>query len=244
MGTHRTPGLLGTTKAPLQVPQGTLARSAAAPPGLLGTDPDSDAEPALPAMTELSWEQIKDDMHEHEALIPHLYLDSVDKVTVGVGNMLPTLAAATALAFVVRADPAKVASADQIKADWEKVIAEAGKNKRASAFAKLTSLDLPEELCWSLLKQRIDDEFLPGLRTIFPGWSTLATPAKRALLDMAYNLGLAGLRKFKTLIAHVEKSDWEKASGACSRKGIPDARNEWTRARFLEAVPPRKKGPA
>lgn len=115
--------------------------------------------------------------------------------------------------------------------------AEAGKNRRAASFARLTSLDLPEAVCWSLLKKRIDGEFLPGLKKLFSGWNTFPTPAKRALLDMAYNLGLRGLGKFRTLIGHVEKSDWGKAADACERKGIPDERNAWTKARFRAAMP-------
>jgi len=95
--------------------------------------------------------------------------------------------------------------------------------------------------------KRIDSEFLPGLNTIFSGWNTFPTPAKRALLDMAYNLGLRGLRglrgirglrKFQTPIGHVGRREWEKAADACARKGIPDGRNEWTKACFRAAMPP------
>lgn len=72
----------------------------------------------------------------------------------------------------------------------------------------------------------------------------LPDTAKRALLDMAYNLGLRGLRgirglrKFQTPIGHVGRREWEKAADACARKGIPDGRNEWTKACFRAAMPP------
>ena len=69
----------------------------------------------------------------------------------------------------------------------------------------------------------------------------LRDTAKRALLDMAYSLGLRGirgLRKFQTPIGHVGRREWEKAADACARKGIPDGRNEWTKACFRAAMPP------
>lgn len=192
--------------------------------------------------TALGWDQIKADMLLHEALIPHLYLDSVDKVTVGVGNMLPTLDAATALAFVLRSDTSRAATNEQIKTDWDGVNAQAGKNMRAAAFSRFTLLHLPDDISWSLLRKRIDNEFLPGLKTIFDTWDNIPTPAKRALLDMAYNLGVGGLKKFKTMIEHVKKDQWDKAAAECRRSGIPDDRNQWTAARLREAAPPAKVG--
>ncbi len=200
-------------------------------------DPSAARMTASALPTGLGWDQIKADMLLHEALVQHLYLDSVNKVTVGVGNMLPDLRAAQALGFVLRSDTSKAATADQIKTDWDTVSAEAGKNKRAASFARLTLLDLPEDICWSLLQKRINAEFMPGLMSIFDTWATIPTPAKRALLDMAYNLGVAGLKKFKTLIGHVQAADWDKAAAACHRNGIPDERNSWAAARLREAVP-------
>ena len=235
MAAFRLPGLMGVDAAPLPWQRGTMALCEAAPPGLLGASAQTPTAFVPDVATALTWDQIQQDMHEHEALITHLYLDSVDKVTVGVGNMLPTVSAAQALAFVVRATPSRAATAEQIQADWDRVVAEAGRNKRAAAFAKVTLLDLPDSICWGLLKTRIDDEFLPGLKKLFPTWEQIPTPAKRALLDMAYNLGLAGLKKFKTMRGHVHNGDWQRAAQTCSRTGIPDTRNQWTAARFEEA---------
>lgn len=234
MANSRVPGPIGLIGPRPEINDGTLARAPSPRPGSVGM-PAASPSPA-PVATDLSWAQIKADMQLHEALILHLYLDSQNKVTVGVGNMLPTLGAAQALAFVLRSDGVSAATPEQIKVDWDSVNAEAGKNKRAESFARLTLLDLPEAVCWSLLKKRIDGEFLPLLKKLFSGWSSFPTPAKRALLDMAYNLGPKRLKKFDTLIGHAKKGEWEKAADACLRKKIPDERNEWTQARFREAM--------
>jgi len=237
MANFRVPGPIGLSGPTQDLDDGTLTRGVSPRPGPLGLAASGAPGAAATAATDLGWAQIKADMEAHEALILHLYLDSEDKVTVGVGNMLPTLTAAQALGFVLRSDPSRAATAEQIKTDWDQVNAEAGKNKRAASFARLTLLDLPADTCWALLRKRIDGEFLPGLRKLFSGWDGFPTPAKRALLDMAYNLGLNGLKKFRILIGHVEKGEWDKAADACSRKGIPDERNAWTKARFREAMP-------
>jgi hypothetical protein len=42
---------------------------------------------------------------------------------------------------------------------------------------------------------------VPGLRKIFHTFDGYPNLAKQARVDMAYNLGIAGLKKFKKLIA-------------------------------------------
>ncbi len=51
-----------------------------------------------------------------EGCISHMYLDTVGKVTVGVGNMLPTADAATALPFI-RTGSGNNATENEIRAD-------------------------------------------------------------------------------------------------------------------------------
>ncbi len=240
MGSSTIPGPLGGNFLNFfDIDDGTLIRMMSPVPGPVGVAQTPTLTVPAAVSMELTWDQIKADMTEHEALIKHLYVDSVGKVTVGIGNMLPNLAAAQAQPFVVRGNPTQSASAAEVKTDWDAVSGHAGENLRATSFAKYTLLDLPEDICWALLKKRIDNEFLPGLKGLYDDWDKFPLAAKRALLDMAYNLGMAGFKKFKTLNGHVKKADWEKAAGSCSRQGIPADRNEWTRARFNEAVPPK-----
>ena len=55
-----------------------------------------------------------------EGSIPHMYLDTVGKVTVAVGNMIPTAAAAEPLTFAQR-DNGNPATAAEIRQDYESV---------------------------------------------------------------------------------------------------------------------------
>ncbi len=102
-----------------------------------------------------------------------------------------------------------------------------------------TFLDLDDGtlMCWAMLKTRIDNEYIPGLKRAYRDLGQYPLAAKRALLDMTYNLGLRGLSKFKPMNGHVEKLAWDKAADTCERKGIPKERNSWTRARLLKAMP-------
>jgi GH24 family phage-related lysozyme (muramidase) len=45
---------------------------------------------------------------------------------------------------------------------------------------------------------------------------------QEALLDLAYNLGPAGLMKWESLIAAVRKGDWETAATLAYRRQVSD----------------------
>ena len=59
---------------------------------------------------------------------------------------------------------------------------------------------------------------------------------RQALFDMAYNLGVGGLLKFRKLLAACTSGQWEIAATECHRAGIGDERNLETAALFLQAA--------
>ena len=56
---------------------------------------------------------------------------------------------------------------------------------------------------------------------------------QEALLDLAYNLGPAGLMKRESLIAAARKGDWEAAATLGHRRQVSDERNKEIAALFL-----------
>ena len=64
-----------------------------------------------------TWQDFRKEIKISERSISHMSLDTVGKVTVGVGNMLPNVAAAQQLGFVVRTTFMK-ATAEEIKTLW------------------------------------------------------------------------------------------------------------------------------
>lgn len=61
-----------------------------------------------------NWQYFRRELKISEGSVPTMYLDTVGKVTVGVGNILPNVAAAAKLSFVVRTSK-ESASQDEIK---------------------------------------------------------------------------------------------------------------------------------
>jgi GH24 family phage-related lysozyme (muramidase) len=171
-------------------------------------------------------------LKEFEGCVPWMYRDTVGKVTVGVGLMLPDAKAAQALPFVVDTRPA---TPEEIATEYARVDAMA--IGRASAFYKTaTSLVLTQQTIDAKLSSVLAG-FETDLRAQFPHYDSIPDNVKMALLDMIYNLGPAGLFKgFPHLVAAVETGAWAQAAEHCMRRGPGPARNDWTRQQFLSAV--------
>lgn len=171
-------------------------------------------------------------LKEFEGCVPWMYRDTVGKITVGVGLMLPDVKAAQALPFLACSEPA---TPEQITAEFTRV--EALPLGRPSSFYKSpASLQLTQQTIDAKLISILQN-FEADLRTEFPHYDTLPDAIKLALLDMIYNLGPAGLFKgFPHLVAAVQTGAWAQAAEHCMRRGPSAARNNWTRNQFLSAV--------
>ena len=169
-----------------------------------------------------------------EGTVSHLYLDTEGLVTVGVGNMLPTAAAATALGFVDRKTKAPASKA-AIEADFAAVKAQP-KGQIASAYQKHTALDLPAAAIDTLLDKRIA-EFKKQLIVKFPKYNTYPVAGQLAIMDMAFNLGTSGLvTKFPSFKKAVEAGDWTKAATESNRPQLSATRNSKVKAWLAEAA--------
>jgi GH24 family phage-related lysozyme (muramidase) len=167
-----------------------------------------------------------------EGSVPWMYLDTVGKVTVGVGLMLPDAAAACALPFLVDETPA---TEDEISDDFARV-ATMLPGKVPGIYRVPGGLELSAETIQDKLMtvlQGFDDD----LRSYFAAYDAMPDPAKLALLDMIYNLGPAGLFDgYRALMKAVKAGQWTVAAAECRRHGPSAARNAWTRNEFLAAA--------
>jgi GH24 family phage-related lysozyme (muramidase) len=183
----------------------------------------------MPGYFDRSLAQLK----SFEGCVPWMYRDSVGKVTVGVGLMLPDAAAACALPFQTAGGAA--ATAQQIAAEFARVEALA-LGKLPSFYRVAGSLQLPEATIEQKLSAVLTG-FETTLRARLIGYDALPDGVKMALLDMAYNLGPAGLLEgYPRMIHAVETGAWAQAAAECARGGINAARNAWTRQQMLSAV--------
>jgi GH24 family phage-related lysozyme (muramidase) len=161
-----------------------------------------------------------------------MYRDTVGKVTVGVGLMLPDAKAAEALPFILGT---RAATPQEIAAEYARV--NAMPMGRSSASYKIpTSLVLTQQTIDAKLTAVLAG-FEADLRSRFPHYDALPDGIKMALLDMIYNLGPAGLFKgFPHLVAAIQTGAWAQAAEHCTRRGPGPARNDWTKEQFLSAV--------
>jgi GH24 family phage-related lysozyme (muramidase) len=169
-----------------------------------------------------------------EGSISHMYLDTVGKVTVGVGNMLPDVSAAKKLPFVDRSTKKKATDAE-IEADFSSVKSQT-KGLIASSYKKHTKLDLPDMEIDKLLDERIA-EFTRQLKLKFPKFDTYPITAQMAMLDMAFNLGVNGLvTKFPSMKKAIDGTDWSTAAKESNRPQVSTARNAVVKKWFDEAA--------
>lgn len=175
-------------------------------------------------MTKELLAQIKANCEREEGRVPHFYLDTRGGVTVGIGHLVPSLSHAVALAL----EPKSL-----VPSDFE-AVNDAEPGLLAKAYEHLCHTRMTDEdidarlsfdiaICEAQLDHRLDI-------TTFPD------PAAAACLDMAVNLGVAGLMTYTKLCAAAKEGDWVTCASECYRHGISDQRNRWTAGLFREAA--------
>ena len=169
----------------------------------------------------------------HEGNVPHMYLDTVGVVTVGIGTALFKAGDAIALAFVRRGTTV-TADAATIEAEWAEVKKQA-KGKLADAYKPFTQLDLPPAEVSRKFKTHIAT-FEEQLRTKWVKYPDFPKPAQLGLLDMIYNLG--SFTDFPSFVTAINNEDWAEAARQCHRRGPSESRNRATKELFESAATP------
>ena len=160
-----------------------------------------------------------------------MYLDSRGNVTIGVGILLANAAAAKSAGITFKnRKTKKTATPAEIEKDFNAVKA-APKGMVESKYEKFTELDATGGLDTRLQKEL--SQAKSDAKSYYSDFSNLPDGAQWALVDMAFNLGGTGLKKYVKLKAALEKAvqskvkaDWEAAAKESSRNGIQSSRND------------------
>jgi lysozyme len=166
-------------------------------------------------------------LKKFEGSIPHMYRCTGGPVTIGIGHSMPGSRAAAKLSWMVGG---AAASASVVEADFRKVAA-AAKGLVASKYAPLTTCRMDNATIERLAFEDIES-FEKKLQAALPNWSNYPEAAQQALFDMAFNLGVGGLKKFRKMLKAVDEGDWETAAAECHRRGIGEDRNRETMELF------------
>src|SRR5260370_9473031 len=150
-------------------------------------------------------------LKEFEGCVPWMYRDTVGKVTVGVGLMLPSANAATALPFTRAGRDATTA---EIAAEFARVTTMA-EGKAAEFYPLPTSPELAQPTIDAKLLEVLEG-FDGRLRAVMTGYDAFPEGGRLAVLEMSYNLGPAGLvTGYPLLHAAIENQHWPPPATAC-----------------------------
>lgn len=176
---------------------------------------------------------VREAINRFEGRVPHMYLDTVGKVTVGVGHLLTSASSAARLPFVDEHGAAAVGTAIELEYATVAVLT---KGLRASAYRRHTRLSLPDSEIDRLTDQHLKS-FEREIGLIYPDFNRFPRPAKLALMDMIFNLGMPGLRSaWPNLNRAIWARDWATAAAHSNRMGIQRERNDYVRRLFEQAA--------
>lgn len=175
---------------------------------------------------------------EFESFVPHMYLDVVGQVTVGIGHGILSASAASAIAFK-KANGA-AASSSEITAEFEKLrgmaAAQREKPKPARSFEGLTTLRVDEATIYDLAADDIRGKE-KDIKRHFPDYDTYPQSVKEAMLDMVFSMGIGKLlRSYPSFCAAVRKHDWKSAAEHSNRKQVQTRRNLTVKEKLSSAV--------
>ena len=165
-------------------------------------------------------------LEEFEGYAEHMYLDGKGNVTIGIGIMLASAAAAKSagIKFTNR-DSHAAATNDEIEADFDSVKKAPSGLFPPSKYEKFTKLDGDS----ASLKKGLDARLKSAeadRKAFYKDFDKLPSSVQYALLDMAFNLGRGGLAKYKKLKMALEDKDWKTAAKESNRNGIQASRNK------------------
>jgi GH24 family phage-related lysozyme (muramidase) len=176
-----------------------------------------------------------DDLQAFEGMTTWLYCDVRGFVTVGIGNLVSSPESCMALPFYRKGIDLNATDGEKA-AGWRKVKAAYDKTKSAAYYQGVCDLRLELDFVKGLCARRLTMEFIPGIKRLLHDFDDFPLPARKALVDLAYNLGVGGLSKFVTLLDACQRQDWEVAARSCGRKGAREKRNLWTAQMFIDAA--------
>lgn len=138
------------------------------------------------------------DLQAHEYATTWLYCDRLGYVTIGIGCRVFNADAAAALPWATGKDDPRAA--------WLRVHNAFGPAKPSALYYQsFSDLRLTMDAVTAMVAQRLETEFMPCLYRLCPGFDDFPLPARRALVDMAWQYGdessTRGLAGFPSMLA-------------------------------------------
>lgn len=181
--------------------------------------------------------EVSKNIEKYEGRIPHLYLDTVGKVTVGIGHMVPHKAVMTTVVMYKKGvnNLLTLAKLPEKQAEYDAIKKQSfGRRIGASSFKKHTTLIMKDADINIQRDKHIQSFYkeLTNYYTITNGFAksfdTMPSEVQKALFDMVFNLGLTKLKnqytKFNTAL---KTKQWGNAAKQSNRFGVSAMRNKY-----------------
>lgn len=175
-------------------------------PGPLGYGVE--AEPRWVHTRPSTWtfyDTLVDDLQKAEGLVPYMYLCTKGKVTIGIGNMMPTVDDAKRLPFI-NTSSSKPATEAEVMTAYS-TVSQMEWGMKWTKYKLDPSLEISEEFALELAIARLKKEYLPAIRKKFPDFDDYPKSARRFIVDMAYNGG-AGFFAKRGMVSPIKNRDW------------------------------------
>ncbi len=181
--------------------------------------------------------EVSKNIEKYEGCIPHLYLDTVGKVTVGIGHMVPNkIAMSTVTMYKKGANNLLVlATLAERHAEYDVITKQPfGRSYGAASFKKHTTLIVKDA---DINVQR--DKHILSFYKELTGYYTTANrfvkafdsmpvEVQKALFDMAFNLGITKLKnQYVKFNGFIKLEKWDEAAKQSNRVGISPVRNKY-----------------
>lgn len=197
--------------------------------------------------------EVSKNIEKYEGRISHLYLDTVGKVTVGIGHMVPNKTAmATVTMYKKDAKGMLVlATATEKQAEYDAIKKlPFGRAYGAASFKKHTTLIMKDVDINTQRDKHIQSFYneLTSYYTTSNGFNTafdsMPIEVQKALFDMVFNLGVTKLKsQYVKLNDAIKKEKWDEAAKQSNRIGISPARNKYVLDLFKAAYNNKPKNP-
>lgn len=184
-----------------------------------------------------------------ENMVPYMYRDTKNKITIGVGHLIENEDRATQLPFEHRVDkdtPGPRANRSEIIQAYrnlpsQKMGVPEGEMYPASRFDPASNPLAPLYVDEKILNTYLDDDIRNHrreLETRIPHFDTFPPSARKALLDMQFNMGYPNFsaQKWPRLFEAIDGQDWTTAAEQSRRKDVDQSRNNLIFDLFRRAV--------
>lgn len=159
-----------------------------------------------------SWENFSRPL---EGRVAHMYVDVLNLITVGVGNLIDPVSQAIPLPF--KHKDGTLATQAEIRNAWNALKNHPGlmvngtlkplKNLHYKYAEAVTNLYLDDADIDKLVRQRMDSNEA-YLKKVLPNWNHFPADAQLAIMSMAWAVGAGFMKKFPTLTKYLLASDW------------------------------------